>query len=65
MELNEAIELVKRAIKNNATNDENHIDLTLIPASELSKYQKALALIRLSINEGKISNDEFKSRAHL
>lgn len=65
MSLDEAIELLKTAVKNNGTNDQNHIDLTLVPVNELATYQKAMAISALSIKDGKISREEFLRRVHL
>jgi hypothetical protein len=65
MELDEAIRLLKKTVKNNGTNDNNHIDFTLVPANELPKYEKALRLVKLAIMEGKISQDDFAARVHL
>jgi hypothetical protein len=65
MELDEAISLLKRTVKNNSTNDMNHIDLGLVPTEERPKYEKALRVVKLAIMEGKISQDEFAARVHL
>lgn len=65
MELEKAIELLKKAVKENGTNDQKHIDLTLIPASERAHYDKALMVSTLAIKEGKIARDEFYRRLHL
>lgn len=65
MDLDQAIELLKRTVKNNGTNDQNHIDLGLVSAQEKPIYEKALIVAKLSIIEGKISQDEFMARVHL
>lgn len=65
MDLQKAIELLKKAVKNNGTNDQKHIDLTLVSALEKPTYEKALTVVKLAIIEGKISQDEFMSRVHL
>ena len=65
MELDHAIELLKKAVKNCGTIDQKHIDLTIVPAEERSTYEKALALSQLSVKEGKISRDELLRRLQL
>jgi hypothetical protein len=65
MDLDLAISLITKAVKENGTNDNKHIDLTLVPATEKPKYEKALAVVKLAILEGKITQDEFMSRVHL
>lgn len=65
MDLEQAIELLKTVVKNNSTNDENHLDLGLVATEERPKYQKALIVARLAIQEGKISQDEFKRLVHI
>lgn len=65
MDLQQAIELLKKAVKNNGTNDTKHIDLGLVPAVEKPTYEKALIVVKLAIMEGKISQDEFMGRVHL
>jgi hypothetical protein len=65
MELNDAIKLIKGAVKNNSTTGNNHIDLGLAPANKREEYEKALVIIKLSILKGEISQDEFAARVHL
>ena len=65
MDLEQAIELLKKTVKNNATNDQNHIDMGLVSAQEKPIYEKALIVAKLAIIEGKISQDEFMARVHL
>ncbi len=65
MELDQAIEMMKKIVKNNGTTDINTVDLGLVPALERPKYQKALIVIKVAIMEGKISQDEVFGRAQL
>jgi hypothetical protein len=65
MDLDQAIELLKKTVKENGTNENKHIDLGLVPTEERPKYEKALIVVKLAILEGKISQDEFYGRVHL
>lgn len=65
MDVEQAIGLLKKTVKNNGTNDNKHIDLGLVPADERPKYEKALAVVRLAMAEGKLTYDEFASRVQL
>jgi hypothetical protein len=65
MEVETAMALIKKIVKNNSTNDTRHIDLGLVPTEERAQYQKALIVIKLAILEGKLAHDEFSARVHL
>ena len=65
MNLDQAIELLKTAVKHTGNIDQKHIDLTIVPAADRSIYEKALAISALSIKEGKITRDEFLRLVHL
>jgi hypothetical protein len=65
MDLDQAIALLRKAVKENGTNDMKHIDLTLVPAQDLAIHEKALAVVKLAIMEGKIGQDEFMGRVNL
>ena len=65
MELQTAIELIKKAVKNSGNIDQKHIDLSLVPAENLELYKRALATAQLAIKEGKITRDEFLRQADL
>jgi len=65
MDLDQAITMLKKCVKENGTNDQKHIDLGLVPADEKEIHAKALAVVKLAILEGKISQDEFMARVHL
>ena len=65
MDLDQAIELLKKTVKNNGTNDMRHIDLGLLPNDEREKGERALTIVKMAIIQGKISQDEFQARVHL
>ncbi len=65
MELDNAIELLRNAVKATDTNDTKHIDLTLVPAEERATYEEAMKVSGLAIKEGKITRDEFLKRVHI
>ncbi len=65
MDLIQAIEMLKRTVKENGTHHMKHIDLTLVPADEKGHYERALGVVKLAIMEGKISQDEFAARVNL
>lgn len=65
VELNEAIELLKRAVKYPGTIDQKHIDLTIVPTEERPKFEAALKTAQLAIMNGKMTRDEFNRRVHL
>lgn len=65
MDLDTAISMLKKTVKNNSTNDNNHIDLGLVSSEERPHYERALRVVKLAILEGKISQEEFAARVHL
>ncbi len=65
MDLEQALNLIKIAVKFTGTIDQKHIDLTVIPAEKRAIYEKALAVCQISIKDGKMSRDEFIKRVHL
>lgn len=65
MELENAIELLRNAVKETDTNDTKHIDLTLVPADVRGQYEEALKVSGTAIKEGKITRDEFLRRVHI
>ncbi len=65
MQLDEAIELLKNAVKFTGTIDQKHIDLTVIPNEQRAIYEKALMVSQLSIKDGKITKEDFLRRVNL
>ncbi len=62
MNLDQAIELLKTAVKHTGNIDQNHIDLTILPTEKRSLCEMALAIGSMSIQSGKITRDEFLRR---
>lgn len=65
MELEHAIKLLKKAVKDNGTNDTKHLDLGLISSDQRPTYQKALVVAKLAVLEGKLTHDELLGKIHL
>ena len=65
VEINQAIELLKRAVKHTGTIDQKHIDLTVIPVEDKPKYEEALVVDMTAIKAGTITRDEFNRRVRL
>lgn len=65
MQLEEAIEVLKKVVKNNSTNGDNHIDLTLVPAADRPLYVEALKVSGTAIREGAISKEDFNRKVHI
>lgn len=65
MDLEQAIVLLKKIVKENGTNDMRHLDVGLVPADERPMYEKALRVAKMAVFEGKISQDELLGKIHL
>jgi hypothetical protein len=65
IDLDQAIGLLKKIVKENGTNDMVHLDVTLIPAEDRPVYQRAMKIAKMAIVEGKISQQELLGKIHL
>lgn len=65
MTLDECFSLVQNAVKPTGVIDQNHIDLTIIPAAERPRYEAALAQIQLAVKENQISKEVMLRRLGL
>jgi hypothetical protein len=65
MELNEAIKLLKNAVKHTGSIDQNHIDLTLVSVDDRPKYEEAIKVAKTASIEGKITWAELLHSLHL
>ncbi|MEC7275293.1 MAG: hypothetical protein VXV96_03150 [Bdellovibrionota bacterium] len=65
MDLNEAIELVKNAVKESHIDGQKHVDLSLVDATERPDYEKALLICRAHVAQGHLSEEDLKTRLGL
>ncbi len=65
MSLDEAIVLLKNAVKESNVKKQPHIDLTLVDAPERSKYQLALFITQNAVKNNIISETELKTKLGL
>ena len=62
MTLDEAITILKNAVKYSEVKNQKHLDLTLVSAQERPFYQTALVVANLEVEKGTLSQDDLKSR---
>lgn len=65
VDINQAIELLKKAVKHTGTIDQKHIDLSVVPAADKPKYEEALKVAMTAIKAGTLGREEFNRRVHL
>ncbi len=61
MNYQEAVKLLKNAVKFSHIDGQKHIDLTLVDASERPTYQAALAYCRSQVAQEIISEEDLKN----
>ena len=62
MNLDEAISLLKRAVKYSEVKNQKHIDLSICVADERPRFQEALVITRLEVQKGTLTEDDLKAR---
>lgn len=65
MQIEQAIEKLRTIVKNAGTIDQNHLDLSLVPAEKRNEYEEALKFSYKAIKDGVISKDEFLRKLQL
>jgi len=65
MNLEEAIDLLKNAVKESHIDNQKHIDLSLVDAQERLVYEKALMFCQAYVARGEITDEELKGRLGL
>lgn len=65
MNLDEAIKMLRNAVKDSHLENQKHIDLSLVDASERAEYEKALMYCQASVARGELTDEELKNRLGL
>ena len=65
MTLDEAVTMLKKAVKYSEVKNQKHIDLSLCIAEERPVYQRALIVANLEVQKGTLTQDELKARLGL
>ncbi len=60
MELNEAIKLLKNAVKDSTLHNQKHLDLTVVPSSQRELYQRALMIVQHEVEKGTLTDQQLK-----
>lgn len=63
--IDEAIALLKKAVKYSAVKNQKHIDLSLCVAQERPQYQKALIIVNLEVEKGTFTKDQLIAKLGL
>lgn len=65
MTLEEAVTLLKKAVKWSEVKNQKHIDLSICIAEERPTFQKALIVANLEVEKGTLTQEELKVRLGL
>ena len=60
-----AISLLRNAVKYSHLDNQKHLDFSLINASHLDEYQKAMIIVQTAVKEGEVTQDELKRKLGL
>jgi len=61
----EAISLLRNAVKYSHLDNQKHLDFSLVNASHLDDYQKAMITVQTAVKEGEVTQDELKRKLGL
>jgi hypothetical protein len=65
MTLDDAVTLLKKAVKWSEVKNQKHIDLSVCIAEERPLLQKALVIANVEVEKGTLTQDELKARLGL
>lgn len=65
MDFDSALDFIRKAVKYSAVENQKHIDPALVAAEEREKLQMALFVVQSAVDEGKLTQDELKTKLGL
>lgn len=65
MNLDQAIELVRKAVKESHLVGQKHVDLSLVDAAQRADVERALMYCQANVAQGAISDEDLKTRLGL
>jgi hypothetical protein len=65
MTLDDAVTILKKAVKWSEVKNQKHIDLSVCIAQERPLFQKALVIANVEVEKGTLTQDELKTRLGL
>ena len=60
-----AVSLLKKAVKYSHLDNQKHLDFSLVNATHLDEYQRAMITVQTAVKEGEITQEELKRRLGL
>ena len=63
--LEDAVKLLRKAVKYSHLDNQKHIDFSLVNADHLDNYKKAMMVVRSAVTDGDLTEDDLKKRLGL
>jgi len=61
----EAINLLKNAVKYSCIDNQKHLDFSLVTANKLDDYQRAMVVVNIAVENGELTKDELNNKIGL
>ncbi len=62
LSFDEAVKLLRNAVKYSTIENQKHIDLSLVNASDRLEYQKAIMVVQAAVKRGEFSQTEVNEK---
>ena len=63
--LEDAVKLLRNAVKYSHLDNQKHIDFSLVNADHLDDYKRAMMVVRSAVADGDLTEDDLKKRLGL
>ncbi|MDC1174248.1 hypothetical protein OAT67_02560 [Bacteriovoracaceae bacterium] len=65
LSFDEAINILKKIVKNSHIKGQKHLDLSVATAEERPEYEKALMVVKAHVAQGHVTNDQLNEKLGL